>query len=159
MLELLDNDGTHEDVIYIIDTNSDKIRRMPEMKKLLNSTRPQEGRTLREVIVFASSEHISKSNVRDTISGVQHQTGALFRGLNMTILSVNIPQQNIVPEHSVVAEPTALLKEIRRSAGDLRRISVNDPPVVWCGGKVGDIIRVKRQSENSLYALSYSVVY
>lgn len=70
------------------------------------------------------------------------------------------PMHSMVPPHRIIskAEEEDLLKSTFSEKKLLAHISKNDPPVVWIGGEVGDIIEIQMPSESTGISLEYRVV-
>jgi DNA-directed RNA polymerase subunit H (RpoH/RPB5) len=150
----------------------------PQLKRLIESRNSfaaaREGR-LEEVLVIAPEETLGKKNMTDVIrrfraaaaaraAGKPSEHGlALAAHYNMhpyRVFSLDIPRAQIVPKHEV-ADPAAVaafLARERLTLADLRQISSADPPVVWVGGRPGQVVRITAPSETAGEALFYCLV-
>ena len=70
------------------------------------------------------------------------------------------PEHVTIPPHRILTdeEEIELMETANIEKSGLQKILVNDPPVVWIGGEVGDIIRIDMPSEASGIAPHYRLV-
>ena len=68
-----------------------------------------------------------------------------------------MPDHESVPPHRVMSaeEVAALLRDQRKLLRDLATIYANDPPVIWCGGREGQVVEITRMSETAGQAIYY----
>ncbi|MGD8506316.1 MAG: DNA-directed RNA polymerase subunit H [Candidatus Bathyarchaeota archaeon] len=72
----------------------------------------------------------------------------------------NIFKHELVPKHEVVSPEKAeeLLRKYRIKAHQLPRIKATDVPVIAIGAKLGDIIKITRDSPTAGKHVTYRVV-
>ncbi len=72
----------------------------------------------------------------------------------------SILEHELVPKHEILskAEVEELLKKYKTSINKLPQILVNDPVVKELGAKVGDVIKITRNSPTAGVAVYYRVV-
>ena len=70
------------------------------------------------------------------------------------------PNHAFIPPHRLLsrAEEHEILTALNAEKKDLSRIHQGDPPVVWIGGEVGDIVEISQFSEATGMAYEYRVV-
>ncbi len=70
------------------------------------------------------------------------------------------PNHAFIPPHRLLsrAEEHEILTTLHSEKKDLSRIHQSDPPVVWIGGEVGDIVEISQFSEATGSAFEYRVV-
>jgi DNA-directed RNA polymerase subunit H (RpoH/RPB5) len=76
------------------------------------------------------------------------------------VFSLDIPQCQIVPRHEIArpAELQAFLARERLALRDLPMVASSNPPVVWIGGRPGQVVRIQHPSETAGEAYIYCVV-
>lgn len=72
----------------------------------------------------------------------------------------NILKHGLVPKHEVLSEDElkALLERYNITKGQLPKILVNDPVVKKIKAKVGDVVRITRESKTAGKSVVYRVV-
>ncbi len=78
----------------------------------------------------------------------------------MTTQKFDVTKHILVPKHSKVSdkERKDLLQKYKISADDLPRILKNDPAIAHLGPKLGDIIKIERDSPTAGKMAFYRVV-
>ena len=73
------------------------------------------------------------------------------------VFAMNIPRHLSVPPHRIMSaeEVADLLATQHKQFHNLPSIYVNDPPVIWCGGRVGQVVEITRPSEVAGTAMYY----
>jgi len=76
------------------------------------------------------------------------------------VAKFNVLDHVLVPKHEVVdpAEVDGLLKRFQIEQGQLPKIKEKDPAVAAVGGKVGDVIKITRESRTAGTAVVYRLV-
>lgn len=139
----------------------------PDLRRLLEgvTAAPQAGR-LDEVIVVAEEQFFGKKNVTDVVGEFQKRSarGAdpdgvapFFNAYPYHIFSIVVPENQSVPPHSLMSEPevATLLEQEHRAFQDLPVIPANDPPVIWLGGREGQVVKIVRPSATAGTALYF----
>jgi DNA-directed RNA polymerase subunit H len=108
------------------------------------------------------SSHIQKkiaqySNDGTKTAGFCHITSHPYRVFSTYLLD---PNHKMVPPHRIISkeEEVSLLKSTYSEKKFMAKIPKSDPPVVWIGGEVGDVIEIKNPSESTGVSLEYRVV-
>jgi DNA-directed RNA polymerase subunit H (RpoH/RPB5) len=144
----------------------------PWLRKLvvsLNTEAFAREKRFAEVIVFAPEETMHRKNIQDAIADLRAAATAIpskgsgpdfYNLYAYHVLSLDIPRAQCVPTHELAdpAEVQAYLARERRTLADLRRISANDPPVVWIGARPGQVVRIHAPSETAGEAYDYCYV-
>lgn len=70
---------------------------------------------------------------------------------------INIIHQESIVSHTIMDKDEAnqVLNYFYKTSDKLPIISVNDPPIIWIGGKPGDIIKIDRISETTGESVGY----
>lgn len=141
----------------------------PQLRDLVraqSSSDAARARRLDEVIVVAPEEVLQKKNMTDVVAAFQAAAAAGGPGARhynlypYHVFSLDIPRAQIVPPHELAtpAEVRALLARERLALRDLPRIAAASPPVVWLGGRPGQVVRIRFPSETAGEAYKYCVV-
>lgn len=119
-----------------------------------------------EVIVVAPGGVLEKKNMVDVIARLRlgdkdGEDGVCHYAMHpYAFFSVDIPKVQCVPSHRKMApgEVAEVLARERRAVRDLPAMLAASPPVVWAGGRPGDVVRVDAPSETAGRAVRYYVV-
>jgi DNA-directed RNA polymerase subunit H (RpoH/RPB5) len=110
-------------------------------------------------IIFVIPDAISSSMVKERDHAVAKRAAngglpLVFETLEYKHFVMIKPQHVSVPEHRLVSRADAMrfLAEERRLASHFPRILTNDAIAVWYGFRPGNLIMVRRPSENAGYA-------
>jgi len=154
--------------IVIIDMNSKYAAQSPEFVTMLKRVPgfDHDKRDYNMDIIIISkdklSSHIHKKiniykNYGTETAGFTHvETHQYF----VFYTNVMDPNNALIPHHSIVPreEEAATLGPLYAEKKDLPCIPQCDPPVVWIGGEVGDIIQIVQASESAGEDISYRIV-
>lgn len=71
-----------------------------------------------------------------------------------------LPKTPCIPHHEIMPEEEskALLEMIHKTKSHLPQIKDNDPPIIWAGGRPGQIVKIYRHSENSIITPIYRLI-
>jgi len=132
--------------------------RAPEYKKLLNMV-PNSKTPGSNFIVIGDSEpspHVRKA-AEEFRS--EHPTCVLEHH-TYDLLNIVIPRHVGVPLHTIATtdQIAEWCKEHGTVKEDLSRILVTDPPVVWCGARQGEVVKIYRSSESAGKAVAMRLV-
>ena len=163
-------------VILILSATGKYSLHSPDLRGLLGGIEAEraakEGR-LDEVIVVAEEAFFGKKNLTGVVREAEQRASARRQsgpGLGADSLggapfysacpyhnfSYVLPESKIVAPHRVMsaAEVEELLRRERLVFRDLPIIYTDDPPIVWNGGREGQVVEITRDSQtggNSLY--------
>ncbi|MFA6165772.1 MAG: DNA-directed RNA polymerase subunit RpoH/Rpb5 C-terminal domain-containing protein [Gemmatimonadaceae bacterium] len=141
----------------------------PDLRKLLEGVAADRlavaGR-LDELIVVAEEEFFGKKNLTDVVGEFQaterrgvDAEGATprFNAYPYHIFAHVVPANQSVPPHRLMDAPEAatMLERERLSERDLPAIAASDPPVIWLGGREGQVVEITRPSQTALQAMYY----
>lgn len=143
-------------VVLILAPASKYVLHGPDLRQLLSVTLIK-GKTV-EVLVFAPEKAQKKSNIYNVILASRKLfKPVMFDMYPYHVLSVDIPRCRSVPRHTVVPndEVAAFLKFSRLRPSDLNVMRVDDPPVVWIGGRAGQVVRTESSSETTGIVINY----
>lgn len=164
-----------------------KFKHLPQERNNLQGTEPKQERNLDVFILPDRSRYIRDNNVKknwlstlendkniDDIMIIYEQRSLKntqlekFQSINKFLEAwsyekfiVVIPEHISVPEHRFATKEeieNATTNQYINKNNDLPLILAEDPPVVWIGGRPGDIIYIKRLSENTGYSEILRVV-
>jgi len=156
-------------VVLVLSATGKYSQHSPDLRRLLEGVEAEratkEGR-LDEVIVVAEEDFFDKKNMTDVIRGTQARqaAGADLAGLAPYYsaypyynFACNLPESKSVFPHRVMGDEEAeeLLRSMRRSLSDLPVIFTTDAPIVWNGGREGQIVEITRDSQTSGIAIFY----
>lgn len=154
--------------IVILDVNSKYGLQSPEfitlMKRIPQFDQEKRDHNIDIIIIsqYALSSHIQKKIDMYRSFGTPECGFTNFEDYQYHVFLSNImdPNHSFVPPHRLLSreEETELLKNIHAEKKDLPRIHQSDPPIVWIGGEIGDIVEIKQYSESTGEVLQYRVV-
>ena len=116
---------------------------------------------LAELIIVADDTFFTKKNMTDVIVGLRAGGGAtLYSAARFCNFICDIPAHLSVVPHEILppAAVAAILARERRKLSDLPRIYLSDPMVVWVGARVGQVLKITRDSQTAGVAISYRLV-
>jgi DNA-directed RNA polymerase subunit H len=156
-------------VILVLDPSGKYTNHSPDLRMLVESTEAEpaarSGR-LNELIIIACTEFFGKKNMTDVIRALQRKQtktadaegeAPLYNAYPFHTFSFVVPEHKSVPPHEIMAEDEVqlLLKKLRLARAALPLILSCDPPIVWCGGREGQVVRVTRDSRTARTAIMY----
>jgi DNA-directed RNA polymerase subunit H (RpoH/RPB5) len=160
--------------IVIIAPEADAAHKGPALKKVLNgfNTETMAGpgrRDLSEVIVIVPDYTVELTNIKKTFADARNDKAATegprdkrcaFHMYPYSVFSLNLPAAVQVPTHELMLweDAQAMLDRQRLEPKDLPYISQNDPPVIWAGGRPGEIVKITQASGPAMLAVSYRLV-
>ncbi|NBQ41652.1 MAG: hypothetical protein EBU23_03560 [Mycobacteriaceae bacterium] len=145
-------------VILILRADGKYSHHSPDLRKLLDgleAERPAKEGRLDEVIVVAEDAFFSKKNLTDVVREAQQkQAGGpdlggsepFYNAYPYRNFALVIPEHHSVPKHRIMDPPEveALLRRQHITRGDLPIILTKDPPVIWIGGREGQVVEIAR---------------
>lgn len=158
--------------VYLLAEGSPYATSGPRLEELLVAHKPGEDGTphggAAEIAIIAPPATLGKANMVKVVAAARRQQRASIRDpaartrigfYPFTTFSVNLSRCPI-PRHSIVppAEAQKILRSLYLSREDLPKLPANDPPVVWIGGRPGDVVQVVRPSAAALAAVTYLTV-
>lgn len=141
----------------------------PELRRLIAGIElepfARQGR-LDELILVAEEEFFEKKNMTDVLraarrrqaGGADPEGAAPFYSAHpFHVFSFDVLESQSVPPHRLLpeAEAAALLARERLAAKSLPVIFASDPPVIWLGGREGQVVEIRRPSPTAVLALYY----
>lgn len=142
-------------VIILFSPKTDYADARPTFEKLYNSL--LHGNTSNIELMFISGKSLS-NNIKKFINDQRKkQTNIYVEHYTYEPFSYNLLENDSIMPHRRLTEQESddLLSSIYKTKDRLPKISANDPPVVWIGGKPGDIIKIDRVSENTGESVAY----
>jgi DNA-directed RNA polymerase subunit H len=150
-------------VILILAAQGKYAHHGPDLRKLLDGVeaeRPTKEGRLDEVIVVAEEEFFHKKNLTDVVREFQaKQAGGYdpdglapyFSAHPYDVFSCVIPENQSVPPHRIMSagEVSAFLEAEHLTFPGLPALPASDPPIVWLGGREGQVVRITRPSQTA----------
>ncbi|NBQ71187.1 MAG: hypothetical protein EBU46_21080, partial [Nitrosomonadaceae bacterium] len=173
--------GARARVVVLVLSDGKYAQSGQPLRQLLEGVWGERPDELDELILVAEEEFFGKKNVMDVFrefvaraardraarAGRAAEVGAeadaagaapYFSAHPYHMFAMNIPKHVSVPPHRVMAaaEVADLLASQRiASVRSLPVIFDTDPPVVWCGGREGQVVEIARDSEVAVRAVVY----
>lgn len=151
-------------VVLVLSADGKFSHHGPDLRRLIAGVEAErataDGR-LDEIIVVATEEFFKKKNLTDVIREAQARhphTDADAAGVEPFVsahpyhlFSCNIPRNQSVPPHRIMPESEVeeYLARERLARRDLPVRPASDPPVVWLGGREGQVIEVLRPTQTA----------
>jgi len=156
-------------VILVLGADGNYSLHSPYLRKLLEGVeaeRPTKEGRLDEVIVIAEEAFFSKKNLTDIIREFQQKqaggpdTGGaapFYNAYPYYNFSLVVPEHTSVSPHRIMgeAEVSDFLRREHIVRNDLPRILTNDAPIVWNGGREGQVVEITRDSQTAGTSLYY----
>jgi DNA-directed RNA polymerase subunit H (RpoH/RPB5) len=126
----------------------------PQLRNLLMSITAARAR---EVLVVVPPGVMGKKNMTDVVAKYREVSDIRYDMQPYSVFVVDIPRVQCIPRHEIVPpdEVAAFLEGERLAAGDLKTMLATDPPVVWIGGRPGQIVRTTAPSETAGEVIDY----
>nr|BCY04628.1 DNA-directed RNA polymerase subunit 5 [Abalone asfa-like virus] len=142
-------------LVIIADQNSKYISRVSPFQTFLQTlltNKKDKTREIEEIILIVPSIIFSRKNICDVVKLMPEKAPDIyFNMFPYNIFTQIIPEAKIVSKHEIV--PSEDIKKILDNdytvIDALPLISCGDAPVVWAGGRPGDLIKVTRLSETT----------
>lgn len=156
-------------VVLVLSASGKYAQHSPDLRKLLEgveSERAAKERRLDELIVVAEEDFFSKKNLTDVVRDAQARqvggadpAGAMpfYNAYPYYVFACNLPEVRSIPPHRIMRdeEVDALLRQMLKALTDLPAITASDSPVVWLGGREGQVVEIARDSQTSGISIYY----
>jgi DNA-directed RNA polymerase subunit H len=150
-------------VVLVLKEDGKYAHHGPDLRKLLDGVeaeRPAREGRLDELLVVASEDFFRKKNLMDVVHELRgRQAGGADPGGVAPFYGAYpyhnfccvIPASQSVPPHQLLtdAEVDEFLRAERLALRDLPVLFTSDPPVVWLGGREGQVVRILRPSHTA----------
>ena len=159
-------DDNKKITVFLILNINGKYSHSPDLRKLLDSVISEYQNRLYELIIIVDETFFTKKTLVDIIKEYQNGKKDIKSSeLNKIIYNaypyhnfvINIPASDLVPIHRIMT-----LEEIEKNItseyikiSDLHVIYSNDPPIIWLGGREGQVVEIQRKSMTSGIAINY----
>ena len=102
-----------------------------------------------DIMLIVEDAFFEKKNLLDTV--------AEFTVYPFRIFTFAVPEHQSVPPHRILSETEVeeLLRNEHITLKDLPEILVSDPPIVWLGGKAGQVVEIIRDSQTTITSIYY----
>ena len=153
------NDNSDRNIVtFLILSTNGKYSHSPELRKLLENNITN---SLNELILIAEEIFFTKKILLDIIKDYQKnehlENQPIFNAYPYYNFVTNIPKVSGIPPHRIISDEEIkqdiFIEYIRLN--DLKVIFTSDPPIVWLGGKEGQIVEIQRYSSTSGIAIDY----
>lgn len=156
-------------VIFVLSGTGKLSAHSPDLRRLLEGVDAEktarEGR-LDELIVVAEDAFFTKKNLTDVIADLKTRapdnadptgTGTFYSAYPYANFSYVLPECKSVPPHRLMtdAEVDAILASERLTFRDFGVVFTTDPPIVWNGGREGQLCEITRDSQTAGHAYYY----
>ena len=152
-------------IIEMLAIGGKQAKHTPDLRKLLNMLQhkliyKKDEFDKFELIIIVETGFFMKKNLDVIEEFKENNPNILCRVYNYSIFALIVPNHISVPKHRIMdkEEANKLLHDMRIKAINLPRISRIDPPIVWLGASVGDIIEIFRISEITGNSRAYRIV-
>ena len=150
-------------IVLVLSANGKYCQNGPALRSLLSSIENErvvkEGR-LDELFIFAEEAFFTKKNLTDILHEFSSNAprgvdpagrASYFTACPYYILATVVPEHKSVPIHRIMTgrEVSELLEGGLMKVTALPKILDNDPPIIWCGGREGQVVEVERMSETT----------
>lgn len=157
-------------ILFIIfknnESNSIEIRKIKKIIDDIDNESITKDKQLDELFIVLNKDFFDKKNFNDINKELNNRqkNGTDLNGefAFYTIcpyynFAFSVPKCTILFPHIILPkeEIDNLLQTERISVKDLQVILSNDVNIIWNGGRIGDIIKIIRNSEASLYSICY----
>jgi DNA-directed RNA polymerase subunit H (RpoH/RPB5) len=161
--------GNRDIVVFLVLSNDDKLGDMKKnknIKKIIDTALANE--SVDEIIIIAEKMHFNKKPFIDIVQEFKrHEKSKDFDGekpIFNAYPSINflfdLPNHCMVPKHRIMTDAeiqSELFSEYIKK-NDIYTIYEFDPPIVWLGGREGQVVEVIRQSISTLEAPVYRLI-
>jgi DNA-directed RNA polymerase subunit H (RpoH/RPB5) len=164
-------------VILVLAAGGAQALHSPDLRRLLGSVQAElqarEGR-LDEIVLVAEDPFFARKNLTDLVAATRRDAEAerrrlrappgdpegaaiFFGAYRYSTFAHVVPDHVAVPPHRLMSadETKALLEAERCELASLPVILAEDPPVVWLGGRGGQVVEIWRDSLSVLKAPYY----
>ena len=156
-------------VVLVLAADGKYSQHSPDLRRLVagvEAERPAKEHRLDELIVVAEDEFFGKKNLTDVVNAcIGRQPGGpdpggaspFYSAYPYCRFAVVVPDHVSVPRHRVLdpEETRRVLDRERRARADLPVVLSNDPAIVWCGGREGQVVEITRDSQTACLAIYY----
>lgn len=145
-------------IVLLLDRDHAVAHTSANLRGLLNSMQAErtakEG-LLAEILLIVDESFFSRNALKEIVRNLQSppegspKTGIYWNCQPYSTFSFCLVDHVSVGKHVVLTpeEEQKYLTDERKSASNLPLISYMDPPIVWAGGRPGQLVRVTRNSE------------
>ena len=156
-----EKNSAHYLTVFLVLNINGKYSHSPELRKLLDSISSEYKTSLYELIIIADELFFTKKSLLDIIKdyqkGKNNEFQIIYNAYPYHNFVMNIPLSESIPVHRIMTQ-----KEIEKNIisehikiSDLHIIYSNDPPIIWLGGKEGQVVEIQRKSVTSGIAINY----
>lgn len=149
-------------VILVLSAEGKYSHFSPDLRKLLEGValeRAAKDGRLDEVIVVAEEAFFAKNNLTSVLAKLNSADGSSLRytAYPYYTFSYVLPACASIPPHRLLSdsEVADLLANEHLALGDLPVIFTTDPPIVWNGGREGQVVEITRDSQTAGQAIYY----
>jgi DNA-directed RNA polymerase subunit H (RpoH/RPB5) len=139
--------------ILLIYPGTDSESKRANMMKFVNHVRYPKA----DVIIITPTK-LSNSVIKGLVglNNTKEHKYHNFKSYTYNLLTTVVPEFELTPKYNILSESE--ISELQLDVAVLPKIFENDPPMVWIGARVGQIICFKYLSETTINAIGYCVV-
>ncbi|MDE2097442.1 MAG: hypothetical protein KGL39_09375 [Patescibacteria group bacterium] len=161
-------------IIYVLSDKGKYTHKSDQLASLLLGVKSEPGARdgkLDEVILVAPPEFFYKKNLVGVVEGYQKAEApetpadlegkaAFYSMYPYHLFVTDLRKRKDIPRHTVMSPEDAdrELKAMRLSGRDVPTIYETDPPAVWEGARAGQLLKIVRDSETAMTAVTYRLV-
>lgn len=161
--------GQRDKILFII---TNEYRKVKNIKKIIENNIEDnvyyKNNTLDELFLVTNVDTIkNESNMEKIYNLIKNQKPNDYEGLFAYIticphkrFAQKIPDAVCVFKHTILTneEANKILEEEKIDKKSLNIIFSTDPPVLWEGGRIGEIVHIERTSETSLKSMNLRII-
>ncbi len=165
--------GNRNKIIFIIMKSNDtysggnfELRKIKKIIEIIDNDECSKNNTLDELFLAVNKEYFGRKNFDDIVRELYNrQYGNIDINGEKPYYSIfpyhnfsfSVPKCKILFPHILMTkeEVNELLQKERINIKDLPIILTSDVNIIWNGGRVGQVVRIHRYSENALESIYY----
>lgn len=145
--------------IVILKENTEFASKAVALETLIKALEYNTGDKMHYIMIVSEGEvNTTIKNKIDSIHTSKPKLTILIYSYNM--FKLVFPESPKILPHRILSadEAKKVLNQLKCDKTSLPRILSNEPILIWIGAKVGDIIEIKRFSQNTKESISYRIV-
>lgn len=148
-------------VIKNVDNSNIDLKKIKKIIEDIDNESISKNNTLDELFLIVHKEMFDKKNFMDIIKELQNRQKnnetAYYTICPYHNFAFSVPKCKILIPHIIMSkeEVSELLQSERINIKDLPVILSTDVNIIWNGGRIGDVVKIIRNSETSLLSVVY----
>lgn len=139
--------------ILLIYPGTDAESKRANMMKFVNHIRYPKA----DIMIITPTK-LSNSVIKglNALSHTKEHKNHNFKSYTYNLLTSIVPEFELTPKYTILSDEE--ISKLPMEIDSLPKIFENDPPMIWIGAKVGQIICFKYMSEITIHAIGYCMV-